>query len=100
MPNKLRHWRRHRKLTQNQLGELANLSHVQVSRLERGTSFFSADSLNALAQALGVQPEDIVAGGAKIPPEVVEIQRMIESIPEADLPRALAVLRAFATQNH
>lgn len=51
---RLREERLARQLTQEQLGELADLSWNYVGQVERGGRNISVDNMDALAQALGL----------------------------------------------
>lgn len=95
MANKLRFWRKRAKLSQEELGERAGLSHVQISRLERGLSFFSQASLDRIAAALGVAPTEIVSEDEVETPEVVEAQTIIKAVAPEERQRLIAIMRTF-----
>jgi transcriptional regulator with XRE-family HTH domain len=57
---RLRQLRKERRLTQERLAELANLSKDQISFLERGKSGTTLDTLGILAEALNVPLKDLV----------------------------------------
>jgi transcriptional regulator with XRE-family HTH domain len=95
MANKLRFWRRRAKLSQEALADMAGLSHVQISRLERGLSFFSEGSLERIAAALGVRPEEIVSADEVETPEVAEAQSILKSVKPEDRQRLIAIMRTF-----
>lgn len=59
--NPLRVWREHRGLTQQQLADVAGISKPYLSQLEAGKRTGSAAVLYALAQALNVMVDDLVA---------------------------------------
>ena len=99
--NKLRYWRLRAKLTQEQLAHKAGLSNVQISRLERGKSFYSAPSLARLATALSVPPQEIVSEDEiepSEPPEAIEAQVIVRKLPPRERPRLIAMMRAYAAQ--
>ncbi len=52
--NQIGAWRRHKGITQEALSEEADLSPGQISDIEKGTVGFSAESLAAISEALGV----------------------------------------------
>lgn len=54
--------RRERKLTQEQLGELLNVTNKTISRWETGTYMPPIESLEALSKELGVSINEIIAG--------------------------------------
>jgi DNA-binding XRE family transcriptional regulator len=59
--NPLRVWREYRGLTQQQLADQAAISKPYLSQLESGKRNGTTEVLQALAQALKVSLEDIVA---------------------------------------
>ncbi len=61
LPNLATH-RRRRGLTQRQLGELADVAHTTVQRLESLERGAYPQTLRKLAIALGVEPEALVGG--------------------------------------
>ena len=54
--------RRRRGLTQRQLGELAGVAHTTVQRLESLSRGAYPQTMQKLATALGVAPEDLLHG--------------------------------------
>jgi transcriptional regulator with XRE-family HTH domain len=54
--------RRRRGLTQRQLGELADVAHTTVQRLESLSRGAYPQTLRKLAIALGVAPEELLHG--------------------------------------
>lgn len=59
MALQIRSWRQFRALSQSELSALAGLSVATVSRAEAGVRPPRPRVLRALAQALGVAPEDL-----------------------------------------
>lgn len=57
-------WREHRQLTQRQLAAQAGISAAYLSQIESGKRTGSAEVLQALARALGVDLDDIVRPAA------------------------------------
>lgn len=55
----LREWRTGKFLSQEELAERAGLSHALISHAETGKNRPRGRSLRAIAQALGVAPEQI-----------------------------------------
>jgi transcriptional regulator with XRE-family HTH domain len=55
-------YRRRRGLTQRQLGELADVAHTTVQRLESLRRGAYPQTLRKLATALGVAPEELLGG--------------------------------------
>ena len=58
--NPLRVWRKHRRLTLQQLAHEADISKPYLSQLESGKRIGSTDVLHRLATALSVSLEDII----------------------------------------
>jgi DNA-binding XRE family transcriptional regulator len=57
--NRLRDFREAQGLTQTQLARRAGLLQSHISRLENGENSFTERSLNKIAKALGIRPEQI-----------------------------------------
>ncbi len=69
----LKEWRSHRGMTQEQLADAIQSTHVTVSRMERGDRPYNQPFLEACADALSCDPADIIAG----PPESNEKLQII-----------------------
>jgi transcriptional regulator with XRE-family HTH domain len=52
-------WREHRGLTQEQLANRLETAGITVSRWERGVVLLNTDTMAAIAEALGIEPEDL-----------------------------------------
>lgn len=52
-------WRESRGLTQKQLGERLGVTDMTISRWELGRSLLNTDVLAAMAEALGIEPQDL-----------------------------------------
>ena len=59
--NPIKVWREHRGLTQQQLAGAAGISTPYLSQLESGKRKGSTEALSAIAQALNLTLEDVVA---------------------------------------
>lgn len=69
----LRHWRRERGLTQDQLAERLGVGRGVISLLESGDRQYTRKWLEALSSALGVPPSSLVpntVSRVEITPEV------------------------------
>jgi transcriptional regulator with XRE-family HTH domain len=55
----LTEWREYRRLTQKQLAERLGTTDMTVSRWERGKALLNTAVLEAVAEALGMEPGDI-----------------------------------------
>ena len=62
-PNHVRMWRKHRKLTQEALADLAGLTPGAISRLETGKIKYTEQTLTVLARALDCGPADLISRG-------------------------------------
>ena len=58
----LKYWRQQRALTMRELADKAGVSHMTVFRIEHGKPA-GLRTLRKLAEALGVQPRDLMAPG-------------------------------------
>lgn len=56
----IREWRNARFLTQGELGQIVGVSYFTVSNWELGIKQPRARNLRALAEALGIKPEQII----------------------------------------
>lgn len=93
-PFYLREWRKHRGLTQQQLADRLDSSKGYVSDLENGKRRYNQDLLEALAYALMCEPADLLI---RNPLQEDAIWSIWETVPEADRPRVIAMLRAFSS---
>ncbi len=59
---RLRNLRTQQSLSQTELGELVAIHYTHIGRYERGTSRPSADTLNRMAQTLGVSTDYLLEG--------------------------------------
>ena len=83
-PERLRSLRVQQKLSQEELGEKAGLHYTHIGRYERGLSKPSAETLKALAQALGVTGDYLYNGTdenyTRVSFEDKELLRMFQEI--------------------
>ena len=59
--NPVRVWREHRRLTQQQVAETAGISVPYLSQIESGKRKGTVEVLSAIAKALGLSLDDVVA---------------------------------------
>lgn len=59
-PTYIRQWREHRGKTLEQLGEIIDMTHVSISRIERGLQPYSQPVLEAIADALQTDPASLL----------------------------------------
>ncbi len=62
--NPIRVWREHRRLTQRRLAERVGINTAYLSQIETGKRTGSAKVLRAIANALGVDLDDVAADGS------------------------------------
>jgi transcriptional regulator with XRE-family HTH domain len=60
LPTFIGQWRNHRGKTLEQLGEVVDMSHAQLSRIERGLQPYSQPVLEAIADALQTDPASLL----------------------------------------
>ncbi len=65
----IRHYRKERGLTQEQLGERSELDWTTIGAAERGVRYLSTQSLYRVAQALGVTMNDLIETPEREPSE-------------------------------
>lgn len=95
-PTFIRHWREYRGLSLERLADRLSTTKASLSRIERGLQPYSQPLLEALAEALICTPADLLMRNPLDPDGIWSIW---DNIPEADRPRAVAVLRAMLTDN-
>ena len=85
--DKLRDYRLRRRMTQQQLAAKSELSVTQVSRIEQGVHVPRFSSIERLAQALDVPPEELVREDgqeAEAEPEPRSTRYLVETVAAAD----------------
>jgi transcriptional regulator with XRE-family HTH domain len=102
---RLRELRKHKNLSQTELGKLVGVHYTHIGRYERGISRPAADTLKRLADALGVSADYLIEGAveeaAKARFEDRELLRQfqeIEKLPEEDKLVVKKLLDAFLTK--
>lgn len=81
---RLREYRSRAGLTLEQVAERLDMSHSQISRIERGDSDFSGKTLKALAELYGVPMADLLAEKAQANADPIEIpaaSRQVKKVP-------------------
>lgn len=58
----VRDWRKHRKLSQEELADRLGVTHGLISQLERGITGLTHDRLESLAEVLGCSAADLLSG--------------------------------------
>ncbi|MGN6772653.1 MAG: helix-turn-helix domain-containing protein [Rhizobiaceae bacterium] len=88
-------WRKHRRLTQERLAELADLTPGAISQLETGTVAYTQPTLEALAEALGCRPGDmLLVDPLTNPPRpmLAELMAAAEDMPDTFLTHLLGLM--------
>lgn len=88
----LREWRKHFGLTQQQLADRMETSKSVISEWETGKKRWNQDMLEALADALGCEPADLIMRDPTAPASIWSIW---DRVPEAKRADAIRVLEAF-----
>jgi transcriptional regulator with XRE-family HTH domain len=97
-PTFIRAWRKHRDLTLAKLAErLAaeleiKISEGQLSRIERGETPYSQDTLEALAAVLRCEPADLIM---RDPTQPDALWSLIETLKPVERQQALEVIKAL-----
>ena len=91
-------------LSQRQLAKLADLSDTYMSQLERGRHEPSLRVLRALADSLGIRPDQLIlfAAGVPMPDDPVSTEDAIrgdQRLTAAQRSAMLAVLRSYIDSN-
>ncbi len=90
----IREWRKHRHLTQDQLGERLNVTGGTISQLEAGRINYTQAMLEALAEALGCPngPADLLM---RNPLDTDSPYSILDSMTPVERKRAAAILIAL-----
>lgn len=89
----IKEWRRYRGLTQEQLAARLEVDRTTVSKIEGGKQEYSQGFLEATAQALRCEPADLIM---RNPTQPSAIWSIWDSIPDAEKPKAIAILSTLA----
>lgn len=90
-------WRKHRRMTVQQVGEAAGLTSSMITQLEKGRSRYSQASLTAIAGALKVQPWQLLRSG---PSDTLEFfttsnyEELLRQIEAEDHPKVEVMLQS------
>lgn len=77
-------WRKYRDLTQEELAERVGLTSGAISQLENGIIAYKQPTLEALAEALGCQPGDILSVNPLATPPRPMLDQLMAAV--ADMP--------------
>lgn len=87
----IREWRKHRDFTLERLAERIGLTHGTLSRIERGKTAYTQPVLEAIADALGTSPANLIMRN----PEKASMWDILQTIPEAEHDRVVKILETF-----
>lgn len=85
-------WRHHRGLTQDRLAERVGVTHGALSQLERGLTNYTQPMLEALADALQCEPQDLIMRDPNS--EIWSVFDAILRLPPAEQKRIVAIIEA------
>lgn len=91
-PTYIRAWREHRGFTQERLAERVSLTAATLSRVENGKLPYSQPMLEALAEALGCEPADLLA---RPPGKDFGLQSVISTMTDEQKRKSLALIQAL-----
>ena len=83
-------WRRNKELTQKQLADRLGTTHVTVSRMENGRREWNAGYLVAMAETLGIEPQDLFHH-----PDRPTLDELLRNASDDDRKRALEVVKTL-----
>ncbi len=88
--------RKQRNLSQEKLAELVDISQNALSYIETGDNFCTAETLEKIITALGIEPSELFDfGHQKANDELlVEINTMLKNTPEK-IPEAYKIIKAI-----
>ncbi len=92
----LREWRKHRNATQERLAEYLHMSKGHLSKIENGERQYTQDFLEAAAEYLQCDPQDILMRDPTDPEGIWSIWDRVKPV---DKEAALRMLSALAGDN-
>lgn len=98
VPTFLKRWRKHRRLTQEELAVLAELTAASVSQLETSKQGFTSDSLSRLARALKCSPVALLAYDPSKEDSFWPLFEAAEALQGNDRQRARAIMQTALDQ--
>lgn len=91
-PTFIKEWRKHRGLTQEQLGDRLGLTQATVARIEQGKIAYTQPVLEAMADALRCEPADLIM---RDPSRADAPWTLLDGISKEDMPKVAKILEAF-----
>ena len=98
MPNRIKEIREAKGVSQDQLGERLGMTGMSVSRWERGVTRLKYEDIPRIAEALGVDPYEIVGNSPLLTAEEEALIDEYRHLPEDRKPNARPALRALNPQ--
>lgn len=92
-PTFIRQWRKHKKLTLEDLAARVGMTHGNLSRIERGLLPYSQRQLEDLARELGTDPASLLSRDPRDPEGIWTVW---DRIPPKERKRAIRVLKEFS----
>jgi transcriptional regulator with XRE-family HTH domain len=89
----IKQWREYRHLSQERLADRIGVSRGAISQLETGITGYTQGMLEALADALAVEPADLLQSDPKIDDALHQIWKNLEA-PARE--QAIRILKALA----
>lgn len=86
--NYVREWRKHRRLTQEQLAEATGYTPSSISQLETGAQGYEEATLVKLAHALECKPGDLISG----PPDEIAFVNELRMLEPAERKEVISAL--------
>lgn len=91
-------WRKKRNLTQEQLAERIERSRGLVSQLESGFTAYTAETLNAIADALSCEPWDLLHVDPSKEGQVVDIVDLLRKASPEQKAEAIGYIKGLVRQ--
>jgi transcriptional regulator with XRE-family HTH domain len=96
----IKEWRKSRRMTQEKLAELTNMTAGAISQLENGIVNYTQPTLEAIAEALSCTPSDLLSGEPQpveqTPAMAVRAALLAYGVHAADLSRLMKIVNGFA----
>lgn len=94
VPTHVRKWRKHRGMTQDDLGDLIGVSGSSISQLETGKQGFTDKTLAELSRALECSPLALLAQDPSRPDSFWPLFEVAEKLEGTERRRAFTTIRA------
>lgn len=91
----IREWRKHRRLTLEQLAERIEVTHGAISQLARGVINYTKPMLEAIADALNCSPGDLITVDPLHPSEAWSIVETLEALPAEQRANVISIIEGL-----